>query len=389
MVEKIFIKSGENYDPIPLKVFSLEKPLKKIIIEHPELIPISEISQNLELYPISSELETNHGPLDILGVDGKGQLYIIETKLYKNKSGVRKLMAQAWDYSGGLSTFRNDFELFEQKIKRANQGEEVKDTILENKALEDLLKNIETEEDDIVSKIKKNFNECNFSHILVLDRADEQLKDNIKLYNEKNTNPMYVVTISNFILEGTEKEIVISSIFGTESAIPSKSQRNYNRWINEGEEVFFKNLNSNKDVSVPEKNTVKEFIADLKILLGDEPNSDSNYIGYYDWGEGSETPRFFAHFYQIGYSKNWNAAATFNIDEDGSLRFRYPNRSTKNAQEFAEKFNEELRNIPCAKKILEKIDSGYRKPLWEVKDWVLCKDEFMKVIRKVCQPVEY
>jgi len=388
MVEKIFIKSGEGYQEIPLNVFSKEKPLEKIIIDHPELLPIGEISENLELYPISSELETNHGRLDILGIDGEGGLYIIETKLYKNTSGVRKIMAQALDYSGGLSTFRNDFELFKKKIQNANQGETSKDTILENKTLEDLLKDIPTDEDDIISNIRKNFEKCEFSHILVLDKADQQLKDNIKLYNEKNSNPMYVVTISNFIPEGTEKEIVISSIFGTETARPRKSKTNYYTWIKEGEEVFFKNLKSNMDISDAEKNTVKEFIADLKMLLGDKPNS-SNYIGYYDWGGGSESPRFFAKFYQLGYSKNWNVSATFNIDEDGAIRFRYPNRSTKDAQEFAVKFNEELRKVSGAKKILEQIDAGARKPRWEVKDWVACKNEFMEVIRKVCQPITY
>ena len=234
VVEKIFIKSGDKFNEVDLKIFSKEKPLKKIIIDHPELLPISEISQSPEFFPISSEMETNHGPLDILGIDQYGGIYIIETKLYKNPDR-RKIMAQAWDYSGGLSTFKNDFELFKDKIKAANRGEINKNTVLENKSLEELLENIPTDEDDILSNIKKNFEECEFSHILVLDNVEEQLKDNIKLYNQKNDNSMYVVTISNFIPEGTGKEIVISSIFGTESAKSPKSRRNYSKWINEGE----------------------------------------------------------------------------------------------------------------------------------------------------------
>lgn len=130
-----------------------------------------------------------------------------------------------------------------------------------------------------------------------------------------------------------------------------------------------------------------EFISEVKKLLGDKPNDSENYIGYYDWGGGS-TPRFFARFYQIGHSKNWNTAGTFSIQDDGSLVFLYPNRTAKKSQEFAIKFNEEIRKIPDSKKILEQIDKGSRKPQWEASDWTLCKDDLMEMIRKVCQPVE-
>jgi hypothetical protein len=385
VAEKIFIKSEDKFEKITLETFSEEKPLKKIIIDHPELLPFSEIRKDLEFFPISSEMKTNHGPLDILGIDQYGGIYIVETKLYKNRD-VRKIMAQAFDYSGGLSTFREDFELFKYRIQMANQGEANRNTILENKSLEDLLENIPTD-NDIIKNIEENFKKCNFSYILVLDNVEEQLKDDIKLFNEKDDNPMFAVKISKFIPKGTEKEIVISTIFGTESRDLTTSSSNYSKWITDGESVFFKNLDSNTNILDAEKNTVTEFISEVKKLLGDKPNDSENYIGYYNWGSGS-TPRFSAKFYQIGHSKNWSTNGTFTIQDDGSLVFLYPNRNKESAQKFAVKFNEELRKIPEAKKILELIDDGTRRPRWEVHDWVSCKDELVKIIRKVCQPVK-
>ena len=123
------------------------------------------------------------------------------------------------------------------------------------------------------------------------------MKDNIKLWNEQNSNnPMYAITISNFVPEGTGKEIIVSSIFGTESAKAPESRQKYERWLYEGEDVFFQTLNSNTNVSETENNTVRIFIDDLKKLLGNEPNSSETDMGYYQFTASAARSRFIGVF---------------------------------------------------------------------------------------------
>lgn len=53
----------------------------------------------------------------ILGVDKDGEIYIVETKLYKN-SDKRLVVAQILDYGASLWHFYNDYDTFLREIDR-------------------------------------------------------------------------------------------------------------------------------------------------------------------------------------------------------------------------------------------------------------------------------
>jgi len=383
LVEKVFVKSGANFLPVKLERFGKETPLKKIIIENPELIPLDQINPRFDsqFFPISSELDTDHGALDVIGVDQSGNIYIIETKLYDNPDR-RRVTAQVWDYAGGLATLRDDFDDFKVRIHRANQGKLNKGTKLENKTLEEIIGNISDSEDELMSTIQSNFKNANYSHIIVLDKIDQKFKENLKHHNEKDKNPMYAITMSKFRPEGSNDEIVISTIYGTESA---KENPNWKKWLKDGEPEFLRLLNIDANLQESQRDVVKKIFYELKEILGGEPNSEKCNIGYYDWG-GADKPRFHSRFYKHTYNEiEYTTKITFTLYHDGHIRLRYPGYiDTEDEEKFGKTLTHELEKIPCFANISTRIESGKKKPKWSPEEWLPCADEFMKSIKQVC-----
>jgi RecB family endonuclease NucS len=64
---------------------------------------------------LAREFSTKSGPIDALGVDKDGELYLIETKFYKNPDK-RTVVAQVLDYGASLwSNFRGPLEILLNK----------------------------------------------------------------------------------------------------------------------------------------------------------------------------------------------------------------------------------------------------------------------------------
>jgi len=385
MVEKIFVKSGEEFKPVALRKFKDEKPLKKLLIENAHLIPLDEIYPKTKpkLYPISSELNTNHGRLDIIGIDQHGEIYIIETKLDDNKT-VREIICQILDYASGLRLIRNEFDEFKARIKEANLSKYNKGTRLERKTLEQIIEKIDDLEFDLLPIIKKNFENSKFTYVVVLDEISEELKENILLHNEKNENPLYAIVLSYYKPDDFSNEIIISSIFGVESVEKKSGSGNRRKWMEEGDQQFIKLINANSKLSEEQKNILKNTFEELREILGGKPESDLD-VGYYNWGD-AQAPRFHARF----YAHTWNpreqsAKSTFSLHVDGSIRLRYPEyQDTEEEQKFGEDLTRKLETIPCFANISARITDGEKTPKWIAEEWLLFSKEFLKIIKDTC-----
>src|SRR5271165_3274190 len=77
--------------------FALERNLQDYICDHPEAIPV----EDKRLLVVARELQTESGSIDAFAVDKDGDLYIVETKLYRN-ADKRTVVAQALDYGASL-----------------------------------------------------------------------------------------------------------------------------------------------------------------------------------------------------------------------------------------------------------------------------------------------
>ena len=62
-----------------------EGQIQEFIFDHPELLPVDEIEPFFKpLIPLCRELSTPAGPADILFINDRGLITLVECKLWKN-----------------------------------------------------------------------------------------------------------------------------------------------------------------------------------------------------------------------------------------------------------------------------------------------------------------
>ena len=206
----IFSSNGKNAIKLDKSSFDKEDYLQKYIYENPESIPLYEIKEDIHLLILAREFPTNSGPIDAIGIDKYGELYIVETKLYKN-ADKRTVVAQALDYGAALWKHANDFNEFTsilnehtQKVFKLGLNEKIKEFF-----------SIEDEElESILDKAKSNLNDGIFHFVVLMDKIDDRLKDLILFVNQNSQFDIYAVLFEYYKHE--QHEIIIPKIFGTE-----------------------------------------------------------------------------------------------------------------------------------------------------------------------------
>ena len=64
-------------------------------------IPLYDIHADARLFVAAREFSTQSGPIDALGFDASGNIYIIEAKMFRS-ADKRKVVAQALDYGASM-----------------------------------------------------------------------------------------------------------------------------------------------------------------------------------------------------------------------------------------------------------------------------------------------
>jgi hypothetical protein len=97
----IISKNGKDAKRIDQSRFEKEAHLQKYIYDNPETIPLYDIKEDIKLLILAREFPTESGPIDAIGIDKDGEIYLVETKLYKNPDK-RLVVAQVLDYGASL-----------------------------------------------------------------------------------------------------------------------------------------------------------------------------------------------------------------------------------------------------------------------------------------------
>jgi hypothetical protein len=93
--------------------------LQRLIMSHPRVLPVDQIERAFEdLIPICMELPTTSGGyLDNLLITPRGDLALIECKLWRNPEARREVVGQIIDYAKDLSAWT--YEKLQGAISRA------------------------------------------------------------------------------------------------------------------------------------------------------------------------------------------------------------------------------------------------------------------------------
>lgn len=100
--------------------FGKEDSLQSYPYDNPDIIPIYDIDEDARLYIAAREFSTEHGPIDALGFDHVGNVYIIETKLFRN-ADKRRVVAQMLDYGAALWRHATSFDAFCNRLIRTRK----------------------------------------------------------------------------------------------------------------------------------------------------------------------------------------------------------------------------------------------------------------------------
>ena len=144
-----------------------------------------------------------------MDIDKDGDIYVVETKLYKNPDK-RTVVAQALDY--GASLWRHsDYNEFINKI---NDEINNKFKISFEEKTKDFFNIDEEQINVILEAIKRNLQQGNIKFVILMDAIEDRLKDLIVYINQNSQFDIYAVQMEYYKFE--KYEIMIPKLFGVE-----------------------------------------------------------------------------------------------------------------------------------------------------------------------------
>ena len=206
----IISKNGKNAKKIEKSTIEREDYLQKYIYDNPESIPLYEIKEDIRICIIAREVPTNSGFIDAFGIDIDGEIYIIETKLYKNPDK-RLVVAQVLDYGASLWKNSTDFDSFINLLEK-DVFQKFNMSLMQKIA--DFFQLSDDEISALFENLKRNLNDGNFKFIVLMDRLHSQLKDLITFINQNSQFNIYAVELEYYRYE--DYEILIPKLFGAE-----------------------------------------------------------------------------------------------------------------------------------------------------------------------------
>ena len=353
----IISKNGGNAKRVDKSDIEKEEYLQNYIHQNPESIPVYEIEEDKKLLVLAREFPTESGPIDALATDKDGDIYIVETKRYKNPDK-RMVVAQVLDYGASLWRRSNDFGDFINSIE-----EEVRDkfgTGFKEKAKDFF--NIEDEQVGLLVEImRSNFTDGKLKFVVLMDKMDERMKDLIVYVNQNSQFDIFAVELEYYKYD--EYEIMIPKIFGVEVkkdiSVSSASARR--KW---DEKSFFEDA---------QKRLSEKGLIAVKNLYEFSKNSADGI----NWGTGTTHSSFGPVFNKISEGKS-----PYIVRSRGDLLLKlgWINESGQ-ARDFhyGEKFKELIENRKLFK-IPQNYD--YKESLsFRMEEWQDKVDEFIEVIK--------
>lgn len=290
----IISQLGSKAQKIDKSEFEKEGYLQNYIHQNPESIPVYEIDEDKKLLVVAREFSTESGPIDALALDKDGDIYVVETKLYKNPDK-RTVVAQALDY--GASLWRHsDYHEFLAKIN--NEITKKFNLSFEEKA-RDFFNIDETQIEILLESVKSNLMQGNIKFVILMDSIEDRLKDLIVYINQNSNFDIYAVQMEYYKFD--KYEIMIPKLFGMEvkKNIASAITRNTKIW------TFDEFL-----LDAKKKVNNEEFLAIEKLLNFSNKYADNLALGK-GMGKATANPIF----------KNVSNRRFYWLDSSGQLCF--------------------------------------------------------------------
>ncbi len=207
----IIVRNGQKPEKIEESGFAKESELQEYLINNPEIVPLDKIEEHKKLLTLAREFQTDSGYIDAIATDNDGEIYIIESKLYKNPDK-RKVLAQALEYGSALwaQDGAEDFLLSLSEACHAQFGVSLQEKV------KDFFKFDDDDLGEFTENIKRNFERGAFKFLILMDSLSEPLKRLILYINQNSAFDIYAVEIKQYKTKGLS--ISIPDLFGAETS---------------------------------------------------------------------------------------------------------------------------------------------------------------------------
>ncbi|MCX6740936.1 MAG: hypothetical protein NTY61_00860, partial [Candidatus Parcubacteria bacterium] len=278
-------------------------------------------------------------------------IYIVETKLYKNPDK-RTVVAQALDYGAALWKHLGDFGEF---INRLDTEVQKKFKISFQQKIKEFFNLEEAEVDALLESMRRNLNEGNLKFVILMDEMDERLKDLIIYVNQNSQFDIFAVQLEYYKFE--EYEIMIPKIFGVEvrkgAGITSEARPDWNK------EKFLQAIKQNLEKSQTESM--------IKIYEQFEKIADR-----IRWGTGTLVGSYAPIMNKISPNRS-----LLSIFSNGKLSIKFSWFSNNdNEKELRDKFKDLLNQFAKGLKITENFRNIEVR--FELKEWLPFADGILK-----------
>ncbi len=277
-------RQGQEPEKLEPEPFDRETNLQAYIAKHPEAIPIDELADELQLKIVGREFSTPSGPIDALGVDQNGQIYIVETKLYHNPDK-RRIVAQLLDYAAALwGQYANDCPAFLQAIK-SRYGFDIENHLQAAETFD------ESGPTNPLVKLRANLEAGRFHLIVLMDQVDDRLKDLVVFINQNSQFSLYAVELKYY--QHQDLEIIIPHLYGHESKRQLTGQSKGS--TPSTKEEFWQDMADRTEV---DRNSLGRFIETVETTASQEPaaatgfslSGSSNLQSWWIWVDGRFCP---------------------------------------------------------------------------------------------------
>jgi hypothetical protein len=205
----IVTNNGQNAKRIERTEFENELFVQEYIKNHPDTIPINEIKKGTKLLVFREFPTRVTGGIDVLAIDQDGEIYILETKLFRNNEK-REVIGQVFHYAASLWHNYTESDFIETLENESTKHFKTafKQKLKEYFALDD------EGVTQLVEEIRKTLGQGSFRFLVLKDRLEDDLIDIITYINRSSRFRIYAVEMKYYDAGGME--IMIPTIHGTE-----------------------------------------------------------------------------------------------------------------------------------------------------------------------------
>jgi hypothetical protein len=316
-------------------VIQEESYLQRYIHEHPDILPLDQLEAHVRPLVLVREFPTSSGPIDAIAVDQQGNIYLIETKLYKN-SDKRLVLAQVLDYGAALWKGFSDPDEFISKLDallRERSGNGLNERLTEFYGLE---ADTTTE---LMNNLKKTVIDGRFRFVVLMDTVEDRLKNLIAFVNSNSSFDVLGVALDFY--QHDDIDILIPTLHGAEikKTVTSSTSSTRRTW---NEESFFADASSR--ISAEQLTALRS--------LYDWATENADEISYGPGVVGSINPKVWAVC----------SRSIFTARSDGTLRLNFGwLNEPDSAKVWREQFGHALKNTHSQfRMILLSVGRTYR-----------------------------